>query len=141
MTDKHLSVLFIVTAVLWLAGCISNVEEKTVQICIPANSCPDIPTTSVVFEGDLVRGATIFEKACASCHGLEGRGIREKDTRDLTNHGFQRTMTDRQIKMSVRLGKGKMPSFILPAQQVEDLLVFVRSLDEGAPEGSNKGGY
>jgi hypothetical protein len=43
--------------------------------------------------------------------------------------------------MSIRMGKGKMPSFVLPAQQLADLLVYVRSLDAGAPEGTPKTGY
>lgn len=132
---------FALLCALTLTGCISDVQEETVHICIPANSCPDIPTQVTVVEGNSERGATIFEKACATCHGPEGAGIREKDTRDLTDHGFQKTMTDRQIRMVIRMGKGKMPSFALPAQQLADLLVFVRSLDSGAPQGRTKTGY
>ena len=127
--------------VLLCSGCISDTPEESYQLCLPANQCPDIPTQVTEVAGDQERGAKIFEKACATCHGPDGKGIREKQTRNLTDHGFQKTMTDRQIRMLIRMGKGNMPSFALPAQQLADLLVFVRSLDSGAPKGRPKTGY
>jgi mono/diheme cytochrome c family protein len=141
MLIQSLKTAVLVWVTCLLASCISDQKEGQVQICIPAGQCPDIPMQTGEFEGDLTRGASIFEKACASCHGPKGNGIQEKGTRDLTNHGFQKTMTDRQIRMSIRMGKGKMPSFVLPSQQLADLLVFVRSLDRGAPKGAKTPGY
>lgn len=138
---RVIQVMLLVSCTGLVSGCINEQSESEIQICIPANQCPDIPLQTGAVDGDLTRGASIFEKACASCHGAKGNGIREKGTRDLTNHGFQKTMTDRQIRMSIRMGKGKMPSFELPSQQLADLLVYVRSLDAGAPEGTPKTGY
>jgi mono/diheme cytochrome c family protein len=139
--NSHVNASLAVLLVFCLTSCISDAQEETVQICIPANSCPDIPTTVTVVEGDQERGSAIFEKACATCHGDDGRGMREKGTHDLTDHGYQKKTTDRQIRMLIRMGKGKMPSFVLPSQQLADLLVYVRSLDSGAPKGRTKQGY
>lgn len=80
------------------------------------------------------RGASLFARVCAGCHGFTGRdGIRagyRVPPRDLTDPKLYATLTDAQIKDVIRNGKGQMPPFgrALTAQDLDDLLVHLHSL-------------
>lgn len=95
---------------------------------VSASACERKPKTP------LERGAGIFARSCAGCHGPDGRGSRRAGFRvppqDLTDRTLQSELTDQGIKSTLRAGKGQMPAFgrLLSDQDVEDLTVFVRSL-------------
>lgn len=79
------------------------------------------------------RGAGVFARACAGCHGMDGRGTRrpgfKTPPRDLTSAPVA-AMTDEHIVDVIRHGKGQMPAFgkMLPAEDVEAVVRYVRTL-------------
>jgi mono/diheme cytochrome c family protein len=80
------------------------------------------------------RGARIFVRTCAGCHGADGRGALRmgliKPPRDLTNPAFQAQMSNEQLRHSIRIGKGQMPSFggLMSEEEIADVIAFVRTL-------------
>lgn len=82
----------------------------------------------------LERGASAFQRACAGCHGPDGRGTRppgfKTPPRNLTDPELQARLTDAMIKETIRFGKGQMPNFgaALPQQDIDDIVAYVRTL-------------
>ncbi|MEO8181612.1 MAG: cytochrome c [Deltaproteobacteria bacterium] len=80
------------------------------------------------------RGARIFVRTCAGCHGADGRGALRmglvKPPRDLTNPAFQAQMSTEQLRHSIRIGKGQMPAFggLMADDEIGDVIAFVRTL-------------
>jgi mono/diheme cytochrome c family protein len=80
------------------------------------------------------RGASAFQRTCASCHGSDGRGTRppgfKTPPRDLTDPELQERLSDAMMKETIRFGKGQMPNFgvALPARDVDDLVAYLRTL-------------
>jgi len=85
------------------------------------------------------RGARIFQRTCAGCHGADGRGSWRaaliKPPRDLTRVEFQAQMSNEQLRHSIRVGKGQMPAFggLMADDEIADVIAFVRTL---VPPGS-----
>jgi len=85
------------------------------------------------------RGARIFQRTCAPCHGADGRGsVRAaliKPPRDLTNVEFQAQMSNEQLRHSIRVGRGQMPAFggLMADDEIADVIAFLRTL---VPPGS-----
>lgn len=83
------------------------------------------------------RGRAAFGRICSGCHGFDGKGgTRAGFTvppRDLTDPAFHAAITDEQILLTLRNGKGQMPAFaaLLPDEEQRELLAFVRSLNAG----------
>lgn len=86
----------------------------------------------------LERGAGIFARSCAGCHGPTGTGIERPGLRtkprDLTDPALQKRLTDDQIRDTIRHGKGQMPGFgqLLGKEQLDALVLYVRTLDDAA---------
>src|SRR5262245_37196440 len=61
------------------------------------------------------RGARVFQRNCASCHGRDGRGAQAiglvKPPRDLTRADFHARVTDDELLRTLQVGKGQMPAF------------------------------
>jgi cytochrome c6 len=61
------------------------------------------------------RGASIFARSCASCHGPAGRPPRQLGfaitPRDLSDPRLYEVKNDAQLKASIKDGKGAMPAF------------------------------
>jgi mono/diheme cytochrome c family protein len=93
----------------------------------------------------LERGTRTFQRSCAPCHGADGRkgsatvlGF-NPPPRDLTDHDFQAQRSDDQLRRSIRMGKGQMPSFaaILDDDDIGAVILFIRTLDpRNAPAGT-----
>jgi mono/diheme cytochrome c family protein len=85
------------------------------------------------------RGAGVFQRACASCHGV-GRqqkvalGFKVAPP-DLLAPELQRRVTDAGFKQVIREGKGQMPPFgqMLADEEVNDLLVYLRNPARSSP--------
>jgi cytochrome c oxidase cbb3-type subunit 3 len=78
---------------------------------------------------------TIFNGKCATCHGKDGRAKTLKakfnGARNLTDTGWQQSVTDERIFNSISNGRGKkMPAFgeKLSQAEIESLVAHVRSL-------------
>ena len=87
----------------------------------------------------LERGAAVFSRACASCHGValaqrQQLGF-EVPPPDLSDPTLQDRLGDAQLVQVIRNGKGQMPPFgkMLPSEEVSDLLGYLRSLRQSAP--------
>ncbi len=82
--------------------------------------------------GDSARGAGLFMKNCAGCHGVEGRG---GIAPEVGNPVFQQVATDAFIIQTIRFGRERtpMPAFqqpgapVLSDQDLADVLSFLRS--------------
>jgi len=86
------------------------------------------------------RGAGVFARACAGCHGPTGRGARPPGfttpPRDLTDPELQARLSDDLIRETIRYGKGQMPPFgkALPPEDLTHVIAFVRTLARPLPE-------
>ena len=90
---------------------------------------------------------------CTRCHGQIGRGDGPQGpmfkAKDLTDPAWQRSVTDEQIALTIKNGRGQMPPFPLPDSTIKSLVHLVRLLDsskirdtdsDGAPtEGAAPG--
>lgn len=85
-------------------------------------------------KSELERGAGVFARACASCHGLDGSGgLRpgfSVPVRDLRDAAFMSQLTDADLRAIIRGGKGQMPPFgaLLEEDEVSTVIPFVRTL-------------
>jgi mono/diheme cytochrome c family protein len=70
----------------------------------------------------------LFARNCANCHGADGRGEtlagKIYGVPDMTDRKWQESISEKRMAMSVRHGRGSMPSFEEKLSQNEiDLLV------------------
>jgi mono/diheme cytochrome c family protein len=90
--------------------------------------------------GDLERGAVVFRKSCALCHGPEGKGDgrikSEPPPRDLTDPKALRTASDWELYQVIAEGGqvlGLAPKMLpwkdmLDERELRDVAAYVRSL-------------
>ncbi len=82
----------------------------------------------------LERGAGIFVRTCAGCHGVDGRGGARvgmnPPPRDLSAPGFFEQVAPAQIRQVVRLGKGQMPAFagMMSDADIDAVIAFLPTL-------------
>lgn len=85
------------------------------------------------------RGAGVYARACATCHGSSGMPGRKQGFSvlppDLAEPALQRRLGDDDIRRTVRDGKGEMPPFgrMLSEEELSQLVAYLRSLPESAP--------
>ncbi len=94
-------------------------------------------------------GAVLYEKACARCHGTDGKGgITSSETagvasRDLSDPAWQKIVTDDELRTVVRDGRRKMPAFghLLSIDKIDlvvkHLRTFVGTTAGAAPAAPN----
>jgi mono/diheme cytochrome c family protein len=90
------------------------------------------PALPPIHPGDSARGATIFLRNCAGCHGPDGRG---GIAPELGNPTFQKAANDSFITTTIRNGRPgtAMPSFQRPGaaglsdEEVGDALALIRT--------------
>ena len=81
-------------------------------------------------------GAVLYEKACARCHGADGKGgVASGETsgvasRDLSDPAWQKTVTDDELRTVVRDGRRQMPAFghVLSIDKIDTVVKHVRTL-------------
>jgi mono/diheme cytochrome c family protein len=79
-------------------------------------------------KADTAAGEATFKAKCAGCHGADGKGKEVMKTTDLGAADVQK-MSDADLTGVITNGKGKMPPYkSLTADQVKDLVGFIRSL-------------
>jgi mono/diheme cytochrome c family protein len=91
-------------------------------------------------DGDVERGAVVFRKSCALCHGPEGKGDgrikSEPPPRDLTDPKALRTASDWELYQVIAEGGqvlGLAPKMLpwkdmLDEREIRDVAAYVRSL-------------
>ena len=85
--------------------------------------------------GDVDNGAILYASQCAGCHGADLKG---NSALSLNNPVFLRTASDAFLRYALEKGRRgtAMPAFEsqLSAQEIEDLIVFIRSTEEEVDE-------
>lgn len=85
------------------------------------------------------RGQGVFMRACAGCHGPDGRGTHppgfKVPPRDLTDPVLQSHLSDDALRDTIRHGKGQMPPFgaNLSDEELSDVILYVRTLRRPPP--------
>ena len=87
---------------------------------------------------DVRFGANIFHSHCAECHGLNGEGDRGPD---LTRGSFRHGMTDEALFLTITYGitGTQMPGSYFPANQIWQVVAFVKSLSHPNSDASVPG--
>lgn len=92
-----------------------------------------------------LRGAMVFKKTCASCHGADAKGMPDNGP-NLHNNQFFKTNTDQQLFEYVLTGRivedgadmpprGGFTEAILPDQDVKAALAYIRTFEGNAYTG------
>lgn len=121
-------------------GPLSHVDER--KLVLYLRSLQTKPTAKLVTgaaQGDVARGATIFQEQCSSCHGDKAQGV---SAVSLNNPVFLLSASDGYLRYAIEHGRTgtPMPAFqgeFVP-QTIEDVTSFLRSLArnvESAPRG------
>jgi cbb3-type cytochrome c oxidase subunit III len=78
-------------------------------------------------------GAAIFEKRCAMCHGVGGKGAPALKTPDFTDPKWQASTTNKAMTAIIKLGKkgGVMPAFgkMLKEEEITSVVAYIRLLN------------
>jgi cbb3-type cytochrome c oxidase subunit III len=98
-----------------------------------AAAVPALPDLAA--HGDSRRGLALFQRNCAGCHGMDGRGGLAPE---IGNPVFQQAATDAFIVRTMRAGRvgTAMPAFqskeapVFTDQDIADVLAFLRTLAE-----------
>ncbi len=130
---------FALTGVACNAG---ELGDAPIELCVPADACDETMFHGGInaAQGDAARGAAIYAKDCARCHGEAGKGLLEARRVDMTSPAWQASMRDGTIVKMTRAGKAPMPAFTFADQELEDLLAHIRVL-EVAPVAPARKGY
>ena len=81
---------------------------------------PSAPAGGVA-EGDVDRGAAIFEGECAGCHGEQGVG-------GVGPALFETGLDATGVSAAVQQGRGVMPAGIVSGQEQADVVAYVVSI-------------
>jgi mono/diheme cytochrome c family protein len=83
---------------------------------------PEVPAGSAVGTGDASRGATVFQRECAGCHGSAGTGGGVGPT--LADAGIAAAT----VTAAVQQGRGVMPAGLVSGQEQADVVAYVVSI-------------
>ncbi|MDX8414032.1 MAG: c-type cytochrome [Mariprofundales bacterium] len=99
-----------------------------------------------VAQGSVQRGTMLFGDICLTCHGIQGQGYADGNTgTHIGDASFLRVASDGFIREVIRNGRRgtAMRGFVGPAamaalsdQEIEDIIVFLRSLSAKKQEKS-----
>ena len=79
-------------------------------------------------------GQELFEQSCAVCHGSSGEGSLTRPAIGPGSNAAE-NLTDDQIRGTLSVGPGAMPSFNrLSQEQIDSLVTYLRELQGGAGE-------
>jgi cytochrome c551 len=84
---------------------------------------PPAPTGgAAAVTGDSSRGATVFQRECAGCHGEGGQGGGVGPTL------FETGLDTADVSSVVQQGRGVMPAGIVTGQEQADVVAYVVSI-------------
>jgi disulfide bond formation protein DsbB len=127
-TIKFFSIATLIIAALLLVACGGN--EAPADTPAPAASM-----------GDAVKGQTLYQQSCASCHGMNGEGVPGLG-KDMTHSDFINDLSDAELVEFIKQGrpasdplnttnidmppKGGNPA--LNDEGIYDIVAFMRSI-------------
>ena len=89
--------------------------------------------TGNVYAGDIDKGARLYARHCATCHGTDGVNIMP----DAPNfaHSERLLRPDVFILAAIKEGKNAMPAFqgMLKDDEILDVIAYLRTLENGGP--------
>jgi cytochrome c oxidase cbb3-type subunit 3 len=87
---------------------------------------------------NLERGALLFSQSCASCHGADGRGLKDTKRANFTDPVWHVGKQDRDIAQTIVHGRPpRMPPMAMGETQLRDLVGYLRSLKQGEAPSPN----
>jgi len=106
-------------------------EKKVMQLggsMLAAAVLAGVCLFSTQAKADVAAAEATFKAKCAGCHGADGKGKEAMKTQDLASADVQK-MSDADLSGIITNGKGKMPPYkTMSADQVKDMVAFIRSL-------------
>lgn len=106
-------------------------EKKAMQLgglTLAAALLAGVCLCSASAKADVAAAEATFKAKCAGCHGADGKGKEAMKTKDMASEEVQK-MSDADLSGIITNGKGKMPPYkSMSADQVKDMVAFVRSL-------------
>ncbi len=113
-------------------------ENQNAQAGPASSGSPDLSQPAKMLGVDQVVLVT-WRQNCTRCHGMLGRGDGPQGAmfgaRDLSDPAWQSSVSDAQIATAITKGKGRMPSFNLPAATVTGLVRLVRMMNANRGAG------
>jgi cbb3-type cytochrome c oxidase subunit III len=110
--------------------------QAVVQFIRDWQTEPQVDVSDVVVKGDASRGAEVYARECAVCHGEAGEGLDESPRAplgapSLNNPVFLATASDGFIRHAIangRRGTVMQPyAGLLTDQEIDDLVAFIRN--------------
>ena len=83
---------------------------------------PEVPAAGPVGVGDVTRGAAVFARECAGCHGSAGTGGGVGPT--LAGAGLDAAT----VAATVQQGRGVMPAGLVSGKEQADVVAYVVSI-------------
>lgn len=78
------------------------------------------------------RGRALYEQNCVPCHGADGTGstpmARMMRVGNLADPATQARLTDEDVRVLVKGGRGRMPAFPIEGDDLAALVSYVRTL-------------
>lgn len=98
-----------------------------------------VPLTTDPVAGDIARGAELYQKECASCHGAKGEGV---NAPALGNPSALAHHSDEFIRYAIQNGRDGTPMIAfkdkLSGNDINNLTAFLRSRADGWQAGTTK---
>ena len=116
-----------------IGGCGGDAESGD---AVPAAKKPSVNAMAV-------KGALVFKKTCAACHGMDAKGL-PNNGQDLTDSAFVRDTSDADLLAYVIEGRevpggvpmpprGGFTEDILPDGDIEKVLAYLRNFPANRP--------
>lgn len=120
---RHLALLLSIALTACTATPPDSAPDTAADTGLGGDTSADTDTDTGVEE--VLTGAELYEAHCASCHGDDGRGVRNKGP-DLT--GEIGRMSDAQIIEIILNGKGRneMPAIDVTEEEAQRIVDFMR---------------
>ncbi|MBA3374882.1 MAG: c-type cytochrome [Gaiellaceae bacterium] len=83
---------------------------------------PSVPPAATLAGGDVYRGQIVFERDCASCHGVGGEGGSPGPR--LVDTGLDAA----DVAATIERGRGVMPPALVSGQEQADAVAYVVSI-------------
>ncbi len=114
-------------------------HDQEVEAVTPGPSAHSLTAPEVAPETKPVDALATWSSLCSGCHGGMGEGngpmAAAIGARNLSDPGWQSTITDEQMAHSILNGKGRMPAFSLPPESVKGLVGLIRARKRGGKNG------